>query len=376
MKQKGIESIGNMLLMKLIKNIIIFFEKKVNLYNNNINFLQESEIEEEKSFQLSPQLIELSNLIDELSDRSEVFFTTGSTNKNESFMNSRTKFIEKRINAVKQWEMRCQFSALNRELPEWKTILMDTLGFKINLPQIISQHNKNVEKQYEKVRQNTSEYKKGRFIRKLKNYSKENRRKEEGHYLFKGKKDDENSKINKKYSCRYECTTLYKTQLSRLIHEIIFHQRMPVMREKDIISKDLLLTKKKLYLVKNYLNKILKNLQERITKNDLMKDKLNFRKKKEALKTLLNYIVEFENTYKIKTKPRRSKTLIINPEEFQQDIEIFKEIDDDEEETEDGLIEENCQEKDIFQDSELEEIEEIITNERKPLSNINDDRVF
>ncbi|KAJ6228277.1 hypothetical protein M0813_09105 [Anaeramoeba flamelloides] len=137
-----------------------FFEKKVNLYNNNINFLQESEIEEEKSFQLSPQLIELSNLIDELSDRSEVFFTAGSTNKNESFMNSRTKFIEKRINAVKQWEMRCQFSALNRELPEWKTILMDTLGFKINLPQIISQHNKNVEKQYEKVRQNTSEYKK------------------------------------------------------------------------------------------------------------------------------------------------------------------------------------------------------------------------
>ncbi|KAJ6237044.1 hypothetical protein M0813_03451 [Anaeramoeba flamelloides] len=122
-----------------------------------------SEIEEEKSFQLSPQLIELSNLIDELSDRSEVFFTAGSTNKNESFMNSRTKFIEKRINAVKQWEMRCQFSALNRELPEWKTILMDTLGFKINLPQIISQHNKNVEKQYEKVRQNTSEYKKGRF---------------------------------------------------------------------------------------------------------------------------------------------------------------------------------------------------------------------
>ncbi|KAJ6237043.1 hypothetical protein M0813_03450 [Anaeramoeba flamelloides] len=107
-----------------------------------------------------------------------------------------------------------------------------------------------------------------------------------------------------------------------------------------------------------------------------MKDKLNFRKKKEALKTLLNDIVEFENTYKIKTKPRRSKTLIINPEEFQQDIEIFKEIDDDEEETEDGLIEVNCQEKDIFQESELEEIEEIITNERKPLSNINDDRVF
>ncbi|KAJ6226057.1 hypothetical protein M0813_01025 [Anaeramoeba flamelloides] len=376
MEQKGKEKIGNMLLMKLIINIIIFFEKKINLYNNNINFYQESEIEDESLFKLSPQLIELSNLIDEISDRSEEFFTAGSTNKNESFMNSRTKFIEKRINAAKQWEMRCQFSALNRELPEWKTILMDTLGFKINLPQIISQYNKNLEKQYEKYRQNTDEYKKQRLIRKVKKIANKKRRKEEGRYLFKDDEDDENLKKNRKFSCRYECTTLYKTKLSRLIHEIIFHQRVPVSREKDIISKDLLLTKKKLYLVKNYLNKTLKNLQERIKKNDLMRDKLNFRKKNEALKTLLNYIVDFENTYKIKNKPRRSKTLIINPEEFNEDIEIFKEIDNDEEENVDGLIEENNQEKDLFKESELEEIEEIITNERKPLSHIHNDKVF
>ncbi|KAJ6245174.1 hypothetical protein M0813_02287 [Anaeramoeba flamelloides] len=221
-----------------------FFEKKINLYNNNINFYQESEIEDESLFKLSPQLIELSNLIDEISDRSEEFFTAGSTNKNESFMNLRTKFIEKRINAAKQWEMRCQFSALNRELPEWKTILMDTLGFKINLPQIISQYNKNLEKQYEKYRQNTDEYKKQRLIRKVKKIANKKRRKEEGRYLFKDDEDDENLKKNRKFSCRYECTTLYKTKLSRLIHEIIFHQRVPVSREKDIISKDLLLTKK------------------------------------------------------------------------------------------------------------------------------------
>ncbi|KAJ6245173.1 hypothetical protein M0813_02286 [Anaeramoeba flamelloides] len=107
-----------------------------------------------------------------------------------------------------------------------------------------------------------------------------------------------------------------------------------------------------------------------------MRDKLNFRKKNEALKTLLNYIVDFENTYKIKNKPRRSKTLIINPEEFNEDIEIFKEIDNDEEENVDGLIEENNQEKDLFKESELEEIEEIITNERKPLSHIHNDKVF
>ncbi|KAJ6245499.1 hypothetical protein M0813_19918 [Anaeramoeba flamelloides] len=70
--------------------------------------------------------------------------------------------LKKELNSSKQWEMRCQFSVLNRELPEWKTILMAQLGLNINLPQIISQAKKNLEKQYEKIRQNTQEYKTGR----------------------------------------------------------------------------------------------------------------------------------------------------------------------------------------------------------------------
>ncbi|KAJ6246668.1 hypothetical protein M0813_01918 [Anaeramoeba flamelloides] len=141
---------------------IFFLHKKVLLHQNNSEYVQESEIENQNSFSITPQLIELNEIIDVLSDRSEELFQAGSTNRCESFMNSRTKFIEKRFNSSKQWEMRCQFSVLNRELPEWKTILMAQLGLNINLPQIISQAKKNLEKQYEKIRQNTQEYKTGR----------------------------------------------------------------------------------------------------------------------------------------------------------------------------------------------------------------------
>ncbi|KAJ6253352.1 hypothetical protein M0813_01398 [Anaeramoeba flamelloides] len=350
-----------------------FYEKNISLYHDNIHFFQESEKEEEEKYSLTPQLIELSNLIDELSERAEEFFTSGSTNKNESFMNSRTKFIEKRINSRKQWEMRCQFSALNRELPEWKTILMDQLGFTINLPQIISQHKKNTEKDYEKIRQNTQEYKRGRFGRKIKKFTNKNKIEEEGRYLFKNKKG--NPEIKKKFSCRYLCITQYKTKLSRLIHEIIFHKRVTVLKEKDLIIKDLKLTKKKLYLSKTSLNQIMKTLQSKINKNNLIKDKINFNKKKEALKNLLNYIEEFENTFKIKKKMYRTKTLVINPEEFNNDIEIFKEINDNNQQV-DGLIEESFQEEGLFNENEMEEIEEILTNERKNSNDLNDDSVF
>ncbi|KAJ6237741.1 hypothetical protein M0813_26533 [Anaeramoeba flamelloides] len=88
-------------------------------------------------------------------------------------MNSRTKFVEKkRFNITKQWEMRCQFSALNRELPEWKTILMEQIGITINLPQIISQYKKiwkRSMKKEDKIPKNT---KKERFRRRLKNIQK------------------------------------------------------------------------------------------------------------------------------------------------------------------------------------------------------------
>ncbi|KAJ3423945.1 hypothetical protein M0812_29576 [Anaeramoeba flamelloides] len=110
----------------------IYIEMSIFHYLNNHCCCehQESEIENRELYSLSPQLIELSDIINKLSDRSEEIFKSGSTNKCESFMNSRTKFVEKRFNITKQWGMRCQFSALNRELPEWKTILMEQLGTK------------------------------------------------------------------------------------------------------------------------------------------------------------------------------------------------------------------------------------------------------
>ncbi|KAJ6236627.1 hypothetical protein M0813_27371 [Anaeramoeba flamelloides] len=219
--------------------------KKIKLHSINIESVQEYEIEKENLYKLSPQLIQLDEIIRKLSNQSQEFFEAGSTNKCESFMNSRTKFVEKRFNITKQWEMRCQFSALNRELPEWKTILMEQFGLTINLPQIISQYKKNLEKEYEKRRQNTKEYKEGRFRRTLKKYTNIERILDEGHYLFKDELIDKD--LNKtKFYCRYECVTSYQTKLSLLLHEIIFHKRLLLAHEQDIIAQNVLVTKKTL----------------------------------------------------------------------------------------------------------------------------------
>ncbi|KAJ6248456.1 hypothetical protein M0813_17650 [Anaeramoeba flamelloides] len=293
-----INFIGWKCLMKLLKNVI-FFNEKNNLHNINIGSVQDYEIEKQNLYKLSPQLIQLNEIITELSEQSKEFFEAGSTNKCESFMNSRTKFVEKRFNITKQWEMRCQFSALNRELPEWKTILMEQIGITINLPQIISQYKKNLEKEYEKRRQNTKEYKKERFRRRLKKYTSKERIIEEGYYLFKDELIDKN--LNKtKFYCRYECVTSYQTKLSLLLHEIIFHKRILLPHEQDIIAQNVLLTKKKLYQIKYYLNSSLIKLKEKVSKSKKVQDVMNLNKKNEAFINLSVYINEFEKTFKIK----------------------------------------------------------------------------
>ncbi|KAJ6235875.1 hypothetical protein M0813_28437 [Anaeramoeba flamelloides] len=348
---------------------------------NRVNILKDSNhllknirknIQENANFKCIKN-VKLNEIIDVLSDRSEELFQAGSTNRCESFMNSRTKFIEKRFNSSKQWEMRCQFSVLNRELPEWKTILMAQLGLNINLPQIISQAKKNLEKQYEKIRQNTQEYKTGRYTRKLNSYSKEARRIEEGYYIFKKKLAKGNPKIQK-YSCRYNCSTYYKTELSRLIHEIIFHKRMPVPLEQDIISKNVLLTKKKLYILRNSLNSSLGKLKDKVKKQNKVKDKLNLNIKNQAFINLEMYIEKFENTFKIKKKIQRTKTLNINEGEFNGDIEIFKEVDDNVDTNE--FVEENFDKNDLSDDNEMEEIEEILSSNNIISNDLTDDNIL
>ncbi|KAJ6239327.1 hypothetical protein M0813_02346 [Anaeramoeba flamelloides] len=70
-----------------------------------------------------------------------------------------------------------------------------------------------------------------------------------------------------------------------------------------------------------------------------------------------------------------TKTLVINPEEFNNDIDIFKEINDNNQQM-DGLIEESFQEEGLFNENEMKKIEEILTNERKNSNGLNDDSVF
>ncbi|KAJ6246263.1 hypothetical protein M0813_19402 [Anaeramoeba flamelloides] len=131
---------------------------------------------------------------------------------------------------------------------------------------------------------------------------------------------------------------------------------------------------KKLYLSKYQLNQILKTLQSKINKNDLIKEKINLNKKG-SFKNLLKFIEEFENTFKITNKMHGTKTLVINPEEFNNDIDIFKEINDNNQQM-DGLIEESFQEEGLFNENEMKKIEEILTNERKNSNGLNDDSVF
>ncbi|KAJ6248422.1 hypothetical protein M0813_17616 [Anaeramoeba flamelloides] len=211
-----INFIGWKCLMKLLKNVI-FFNEKNNLHNINIGSVQDYEIEKQNLYKLSPQLIQLNEIITELSEQSKEFFEAGSTNKCESFMNSRTKFVEKRFNITKQWEMRCQFSALNRELPEWKTILMEQI--------------------------------------------------------------------------------------------------------------------------------------EKVSKSKKVQDVMNLNKKNEAFINLSVYINEFEKTFKIKKNLGEQKTLILNQDEYNGDIEIFKEIQENEEINE--FVEEKIKEKSVLNDKDL-----------------------
>ncbi|KAJ6249290.1 hypothetical protein M0813_17174 [Anaeramoeba flamelloides] len=181
--------------------------------------------------------------------------------------------------------------------------------------------------------------------------------------------------LNKrKFSCRYNCNNHYKIELSRLIHEIIFHKRILVPLEKDIISKNVLFTKKKLYLLRSSLNSTLVKLKDRVSTDNKVKDKLNLDLKNQAFINLEQYIEEFENTYNIKKKIPRTKTLNINEGEYNGDIEIFKEVSDHHEINEYG--EENFEEKDLKSDNELEEIEEILTRNNQKINDFADDDIF
>ncbi|KAJ6254216.1 sh3 domain-binding glutamic acid-rich-like protein [Anaeramoeba flamelloides] len=305
---------------EIIEKRDFFLMKKNNLHNINIGSVQDYEIEKQNLYKLSPQLIQLNEIITELSEQSKEFFEAGSTNKCESFMNSRTKFVEKRFNITKQWEMRCQFSALNRELPEWKTILMEKFGLTINLPQIISQYKKNLEKEYEKEDKIPKNTKEGRFRRRLKNI-------------------------------QIRMCYFLPNKIIALLHEIIFHKRILLPHEQDIIAQNVLLTKKKLYQIKYYLNSSLIKLKEKVSKSKKVQDVMNLNKKNEAFINLSVYINEFEKTFKIKKKPRRTKTLILNQDEYNGDIEIFKEIQENEEINE--FVEEKIKEKSVLNDKDL-----------------------
>ncbi|KAJ6233121.1 hypothetical protein M0813_30227 [Anaeramoeba flamelloides] len=149
---------------------------------------------------------------------------------------------------------------------------------------------------------------------------------------------------------------------------------MPVPLEQDIISKNVLLTKKKLYILRNSLNSSLGKLKDKVKKQNKVKDKLNLNIKNQAFINLEMYIEKFENTFKIKKKIQRTKTLNINEGEFNGDIEIFKEVDDNVDTNE--FVEENFDKNDLSDDNEMEEIEEILSSNNIISNDLTDDNIF
>ncbi|KAJ3449828.1 autophagy-related protein [Anaeramoeba flamelloides] len=296
-----------------------------------------------------------------------MYVTAYSTNKCESFMNSRIKFIDKRIDSSKQWEMRCQFSVLNRELPEWRTILMDQIGFTINLPQMVSQFQKNREKEYEKERQTKPEYIKYRYQQKNKKFHRRDWEIANGRYKFKDA--NVNKTIYKKIFRYRSCSSRYSIELSRILHEIIFHQRYPVPVEKDVIVQNLKQTKTQITRCERTLKKSIETLINRIKKKPTVRDKETLSVKNSALENLTNYQKAFYETYQLKKRTRKKK------KNDQDEIEIFKEIDE-----EDEFDQRNSQEKgtgEELTENGFSEINKILTaSDLKPSSGPKYDEMF
>ncbi|KAJ3424021.1 hypothetical protein M0812_29653 [Anaeramoeba flamelloides] len=330
-------------------------------------YFTQYEIENESKYNLTPQFIELKNLIFKIVNKAEMYVTAYSTNKCESFMNSRTKFIDKRIDSSKQWEMRCQFSVLNRELPEWRTILMDQIGFTINLPQMVSQFQKNREKEYEKERQTKPEYIKYRYQQKNKKFHRRDGEIANGGYKFKDANVNKTI-YKKKFRCR-SCSSRYSIELSRILHEIIFHQRYPVPVEKDVIVQNLKQTKTQITRCERTLKKSIETLINRIKKKTTVRDKETLSVKNSALENLTNYQKTFYETYQLKKRTRKKK------KNDQDEIEIFKEIDEEDEFDQRNSEEEGTGEE--LTENGFSEINKILTaSDLKPSSGPKYDEMF
>ncbi|KAJ6240389.1 hypothetical protein M0813_24102 [Anaeramoeba flamelloides] len=280
----------------------------------------------EKYFEISPQLLKLEEIISEVGKFSHKIFTSGSTNICESFMNSRTKFIPKRINAPKQWRMRCEFSIFEREKSNWRSQLMRDCGFKIGLPQLISECQKNQQREQEKIVKNSNKYKKRKIEllkEKLKNRKGSNQIGAHGSKLT--------PKQLQKKLCRW-CNRVYSYELNRLLHEIIYHKKIPLDEEEDMLFDNISKTKKLISSFRNSVQNAIKRIKKKINSS---KYNSNLHEKEEILKKILQYQEEFNQQIQERSKKKVGfplKKRKINQKNISNTIEIEIEIENEDDE--------------------------------------------
>ncbi|KAJ6252624.1 hypothetical protein M0813_13996 [Anaeramoeba flamelloides] len=225
MKQEDLKSLIQKL-EKLDPNDVKELEKKQPIYSESLIFFESpldfyisrrmigKNLERLKNYPPS-QFEALFSIVFEIANDSEKIYEGRSTNPNESYMSTRIMFIPKRIDAKDQFTMRAMWAVLQRESPNWKSKILNRLGFRIS--------NSHFEREKEHYQQ--------RVQNSLRATQKKNiqRRWENKPYYRKvmqeqkeiNEKESENKTRKKPWKCRnFKCTISFQTEKNRNIHEL------------------------------------------------------------------------------------------------------------------------------------------------------------
>ncbi|KAJ3437803.1 hypothetical protein M0812_16973 [Anaeramoeba flamelloides] len=142
MKQEDLKSLIRKL-EKLDPNDVKELEKNQPIYSESLIFFESpldfyisrrmigKNLERLKNYPPS-QFEALFSIVFEIANDSEKIYEGRSTNPNESYMSTRIMFIPKRIDAKDQFTMRAMWAVLQRESPNWKSKILNRLGFRIS----------------------------------------------------------------------------------------------------------------------------------------------------------------------------------------------------------------------------------------------------
>eukprot|EP01155_Anaeramoeba_flamelloides_P017097 Anaeramoba_flamelloidesa566736_422.p1 GENE.a566736_422~~a566736_422.p1 ORF type:complete len:321 (+),score=75.94 a566736_422:1374-2336(+) len=225
MKQEDLKSLIRKL-QKLDPNDVKELEKNQPIYSESLIFFEipldfyisrrmiGKNLERLKNYPPS-QFEALFSIVFEMANDSEKIYEGRSTNPNESYMSTRIMFIPKRIDAKDQFTMRAMWAVLQRESPNWKSKILNRVGFRIS-----NSHFEREKEHYQQRVQNSLRATQKKYIQ---------RRWENKPYYRKvmqeqkeiNEKDSENKTQKKPWKCRnFKCTISFQTEKNRNINEL------------------------------------------------------------------------------------------------------------------------------------------------------------